>query len=80
MRGSLLDLTPVRTSGAFRRLWIGSSVNVLGGQPGAFAVLLCVWQLTGDPFWVGVAGSPRSAGGGGPRAGPPPRSPRQRLG
>lgn len=55
MRGSLLDPTPLRTSGAFRRLWIGSSVNVLGGQLGAFAVLLYVWQLTGDPFWVGVA-------------------------
>lgn len=55
MRGTLLDVTPLRTNPAFRRLWIGSSINALGGQLGAFAVLLYVWQLTGDPFWVGVA-------------------------
>lgn len=55
LRRSLVDTTPLRSSPAFRRLWVSSSVSVLGGQMGAFAVLLYVWQLTEDPFWVGVS-------------------------
>ena len=54
LRRTLLDLKPLRSSPAFRRLWVSSSVSVLGGQLSALAVLLYVWELTHDPFWVGA--------------------------
>ncbi len=53
---TLLDTRPLRTSPAFRRLWIGSSASAFGGQITVVAVLYQVWQLTGSPVWVGVIG------------------------
>jgi MFS family permease len=55
MRG-LLDTRPLRTSPAFRRLWIGSSLSGLGGQLTLVAVLYQAWQLTESPAAVGAIG------------------------
>jgi len=53
---TLIDIRPLRTSPAFRRLWIGSSASAFGGQITTVAVLFQVWRLTGSPVWVGVIG------------------------
>jgi len=53
---TLIDTRPLRTSRAFRRLWIGSAASAFGGQITVVAVLYQVWQLTGSPVWVGVIG------------------------
>ena len=53
---TLIDTRPLRTSPAFRRLWIGSAASAFGGQITVVAVLYQVWQLTGSPVWVGVIG------------------------
>lgn len=55
MRALLADVTPLRNP-AFRNLWVGSSLSVLGGQFTAVAVLYQVWQLTRSAFWTGVIG------------------------
>jgi len=52
----LLDVRPLRASAPFRRLWIGSTASAVGGQVAVVAVLLQVWELTGDPLWVGAVG------------------------
>lgn len=52
----LVDITPLRTSPAFRRLWIGSSASSFGTQMTSVAVLFSVWELTRNPMWVGVVG------------------------
>lgn len=54
--GGLIDVTPLRSSPAFRRLWIGSSLSVFGGQLTLVAVLYQVWELTRSPAWVGAIG------------------------
>lgn len=56
MRSLLVDLTPVRTSPAFRRLWLGLSVANLGAQLTVVAVGLQVYALTGSTLAVGVLG------------------------
>jgi MFS family permease len=56
MRGALMDLRPLRTSPAFRRLWLGTSLSQVGGQFTVFAVMLQVWQLTHSPVWTGAIG------------------------
>ncbi|GIG41738.1 MFS transporter [Cellulomonas phragmiteti] len=56
MRGLLVDLTPVRTSPAFRRLWLGLSVANLGAQLTVVAVGLQVYALTASTLAVGVLG------------------------
>jgi MFS family permease len=53
--GLLADLTPLRNP-AFRNLWAGTSLSVLGGQFTAVAVLYQVWQLTHSAVWTGVIG------------------------
>lgn len=55
MKALLADVTPLRDP-AFRNLWVGSSLSVLGGQFTAVAVLYQVWQLTHSAFWTGVIG------------------------
>lgn len=52
----LTDITPLRTSPAFRRLWIGGSVSAIGGQFNSFAAMYAVWHLTGSSFMVGLLG------------------------
>ena len=52
----LLDLTPLRSTPAFRRLWLGLSVSNLGTQFTVTAVGLQVYKITGSTFSVGVLG------------------------
>jgi len=54
--GSLVDLRPLRSSPAFRRLWIGNTTAALSGQLALVAVLYQVWQLTHSAGWVGAIG------------------------
>ncbi len=56
MRHLLVDLTPVRVSPAFRRLWLGLSVANLGAQLTVVAVGLQVYALTASTLAVGVLG------------------------
>ena len=50
-----LDIRPLRNA-AFRRLWIGQGVSLIGFQLTAVAVPVQVYELTGSSFWVGVLG------------------------
>ncbi len=50
----LADLTPLRESPAFRRLWAGSAVSALGSQITLVAVSLEVYRLTQDSLYVGL--------------------------
>lgn len=54
--GRFLDTRPLRGSGAFRDLWIGTSVSQLGGHMANVAVLAQVWDLTGSPVGTGAIG------------------------
>lgn len=56
MRTGLLDIRPLRTSSAFRRLWIGTAAIRLSGQMAVVAVLYQVWELTRSPLWTGAIG------------------------
>lgn len=56
LRRGLVDIGPLRTSAAFRRLWIGSGLSTMGGQFTVVAVLYQTWQLTGSAFAVGMIG------------------------
>ncbi|MDQ0613131.1 MFS family permease [Microbacterium sp. W4I4] len=53
-RGLLIDLTPVRTSPAFARMWIGSALSGIGGQLTVVTVMLHVFELTGSTFAVSM--------------------------
>ncbi|MFI5622289.1 MFS transporter [Nocardioides sp. NPDC051685] len=53
MRHLLIDITPLRTSPAFRRFFIGRAVSGLGGQVSVVAVMYQVWESTHSPFWSG---------------------------
>nr|WP_231134819.1 MFS transporter [Motilibacter deserti] len=53
----LLDLTPLRESPAFRRLWVGNSLSGAGAQLTAVAVGLQVYDETGSTFSVGLVGA-----------------------
>lgn len=52
----LTDITPLRTSRAFRRLWGGGAVSAIGSQFNSFAAMYAVWHLTGSSFLVGLLG------------------------
>src|SRR5204862_575550 len=41
-----MDVTPLRESPAFRRLWVGSGLSAIGTQMTMFAVALQVYTLT----------------------------------
>lgn len=56
MTGRLVDTRPLRSSRAFRRLWIGTTASAFGGQLTTVAVLFQVWELTHSPVWVGAIG------------------------
>lgn len=53
MRRLLIDITPLRTSPAFRRFFIGRAVSGLGEQISIVAVMYQVWEATHSPFWSG---------------------------
>ncbi|MFK0294361.1 hypothetical protein ACIQU6_28355 [Streptomyces sp. NPDC090442] len=46
MRRALIDVTPLRTSRAFRRLWVGQTLSGFGGHMTVVAVMFQVWQMT----------------------------------
>lgn len=52
-RDHFVDLRPLRTP-AFARLWAGSALAGLGGQLTVVAVMLHVYELTGDTFAVSM--------------------------
>ena len=52
----LADLSPLRESPAFRRLWAGSTLSSVGGALTTFAVPLQVYDITRSPLAVGALG------------------------
>ncbi|MDF3301412.1 MFS transporter [Streptomyces tropicalis] len=56
LRHTLIDVTPLRSSPAFRRLWIGQSLSGLGSQMTVVTVLFQVWRSTGSTTWTGAVG------------------------
>src|ERR1700733_11502960 len=50
----LADLTPLRASPAFRRLWAGSTLSAVGGAMTSVALTLQVWDLTRSTAAVGL--------------------------
>ncbi|MFE4545450.1 MFS transporter [Arthrobacter sp. NPDC056727] len=50
----LADITPLRESPDFRRLWLGSAVSNVGSQLTLVAVGLEVYRLTHDSLYVGL--------------------------
>ncbi|MEI5100429.1 MFS transporter [Streptomyces sp. PmtG] len=52
----LADLTPLRTSADYRRLWVGNTVSWIGQAMTALAVSLQVYDITGSSFSVGLVG------------------------
>ncbi|MEY9943567.1 MFS family permease [Kitasatospora sp. GAS1066B] len=56
LRHVLMDTSPLRTSPAFRRLWIGRTCSGLGSQLTVVAVMFQVWQTTGSTVWTGAVG------------------------
>jgi MFS family permease len=55
-RRLLADLTPLRESAAFRRLWAGATLSAVGSALTAFAVVLQVYDLTHSSLAVGAIG------------------------
>jgi MFS family permease len=53
-RGHLIDLTPLKQSPAFARMWIGSTLTGIGGQLTIVTVMLHVFALTGSTFAVSM--------------------------
>jgi MFS family permease len=56
LRGLTIDLTPLRRSQAFRRLWFGNAVSLLGSMLTTVAIPYQVYQLTGSTLAVGLLG------------------------
>jgi MFS family permease len=55
----LIDLTPLRQSPRFRRLFAGSTLSGVGTSMTMFAVTLQVYEMTRSPFAVGALGIAR---------------------
>jgi MFS family permease len=55
-RHLLLDAGPLRSSPAFRRIWLGGACSSLGSQMTLVAVLFQVWQTTHSATWTGAVG------------------------
>lgn len=56
MRAVLADITPLRVSSDFRRLWLGELVSLLGSQLTVVAVPFQVFQITHSSLAVGLVG------------------------
>ncbi|AUZ87858.1 MFS transporter, partial [Arthrobacter agilis] len=50
----LADITPLKESPAFRRLYIGSALSAIGTQLTIVAVSLQIYSLTQSTFSVGL--------------------------
>ena len=55
-RTLLTDVTPLRISADYRRLWFGLTVSQLGQQMTAVALAIQVYAITASSFAVGVLG------------------------
>jgi MFS family permease len=53
---AFVDLTPLRTSPAFRRLWLGRVFSGFGAQMTLVAVMFQVWEQTRSTVWTGAVG------------------------
>jgi hypothetical protein len=51
------DVTPLRVSPDYRRLWFGLGVNNIGQQMTAVTVAVQVYRITGSSFAVGLVGA-----------------------
>ncbi|MGZ4611037.1 MAG: MFS transporter [Actinomycetes bacterium] len=56
LRALLTDITPLRVSADYRRLWFGLTVGQLGQQMTTVAVVIQVYRLTHSSFAVGLIG------------------------
>src|ERR1700691_1465746 len=52
----LTDITPLRASPAFRRLWIGSTLSLVGTSMTSFAIMLEVYDATHSTAATGAIG------------------------
>jgi MFS family permease len=57
VRTVILDITPLRISPSYRRLWAGMTVSQLGSQMTLVAVPIQVFDLTDSSFAVGMIGA-----------------------
>ncbi|TFB79771.1 MFS transporter [Terrimesophilobacter mesophilus] len=55
-RRHLIDLSPLRESPAFARLWAGNAIAGVGNQMTVVAVGLHIYELTGSTFAVAMVG------------------------
>jgi MFS family permease len=55
-RTLFVDLRPLRTSPAYRRLWVGTILSGLGSQVASFALLYYVWTITHNAALLGLVG------------------------
>ncbi|MBO4257991.1 MFS transporter [Streptomyces griseorubiginosus] len=53
---TFVDVRPLRTSPAFRRLLIGRTVSSLGGFMTVVTVMYQVWDMTHSSVWTGAVG------------------------
>src|SRR5947207_12099042 len=53
---TLMDVRPLRTSPAFRRLLIGRTVSMLGSFMSIVTVMYQVWSMTHSTVWSGAVG------------------------
>jgi MFS family permease len=53
-RSHFVDLTPLRASPAFARLWAGSAISAIGGQFTLVAISLQVYDITESTFAVAL--------------------------
>ncbi|AEV85317.1 MFS transporter [Actinoplanes sp. SE50] len=54
LSAALIDLRPLRSSPAFRRLWAGGLLSGLGTQMTLVAVMYQVWRQTHSTVWTGA--------------------------
>ncbi|HYJ69426.1 MAG TPA: MFS transporter [Nocardioidaceae bacterium] len=53
---AFVDLRPLRETPAFRRLWLGNTLSIVGGQLTMVAVLYQTWSMTDSTVAVGAIG------------------------
>src|SRR6266536_3885315 len=51
-----VDITPLRTSQPFRRLWFGTGISAIGSQITTVAIPFQVYEETGSTLLVGLLG------------------------
>src|SRR5712691_1893578 len=56
LKSLIVDISPLRESAPFRRLWIGSTLSSVGGALTWFAVPLQVYEITRSPLAVALVG------------------------